>query len=122
MSDFDRIRANARARQQRMLQASREVQDDWGKRAAETMQATAPWEDRPENERPQGLPHARELLAYVPDHPARLEDGGCGHLIQGADYGWALELANGSAYAVVQPTMATEGPQLTAELRSKVWR
>lgn len=122
MSDITTILANARAHEMRMLEGSRAVLDDWGGEAQDWMQANAPWQDRPDDERPQGLPHARELLAYVPDHPPDLRDGGQGHLIQGAEYGWALELANAGQYGILPETVATLGPQLLAELQQDVWR
>lgn len=118
---IQQIEANLRAHAARMLQASRDDLDDIGGEAKAFMQANAPWTDRPDDARPQGLPHARELLDYVPDHPAALTDGGQGHLIQGATYGWALELAHGGKYEIVQSTHAQFSAALLARLRQR-WR
>lgn len=119
---FDDIRRNLRIHEQRMLTASRSVMDAWGADAEQQMQTEAPWQDRPDDARPKDLPHARELLAYVAAHPTNLRQGGRGYLVQGASYGWALELAHGSRLAIIQPTMATGGPLLLARLKQEIWR
>lgn len=52
---------------------------------------------------------------------ADLHAGGAIVLITDAPYGIYLETANGGAYAIIMPTVATLGPQLTARLRA-IWR
>lgn len=119
---IEQIIANAQAHERAMLTQSRVVLEGWGDDATETMQQRAPWQDRPDDKRPKGLPHARELLDWVPVHPAALEDGGAVALVTGAEYGIHLETANTSTYAVIMPTVATEGPDLTRRLKQEVWK
>lgn len=108
------IIANAHAHESRMLAASREVLEQHVAGMADHARTNRPWTDR--------TGEARDKLASVPIHPARLEDGGAVALVHGAAHGVFLELANASRYATIQPTVATEAPQLTQRLRDEVWK
>lgn len=119
--DIARIIANVEQHDARVGQAVRSAHDDYCENTMVSyMKANAPWEDRPDDQRPKGLPHARELLAYVPDHPADLSEGGRGYLIQGATYGWALELAHGSRFGILPPTVATLGQGLIQRIQDEL--
>lgn len=134
-----RIKANALRHEQRMVRASRTELEVWGDDAEASMKANAPWTDR--------TGEARDRLSVAPDHPPVL-DGGAVVLTHQADHGFYLEtkrghrdpldvptmeealavggavaeLANGSEWAVLQPTVAAEGPALTRRLKEKVWK
>ncbi len=115
------IQRNAQRHEARMLQASRNVLEGVGKDSIPFMVTNAPWRDRLPEDRPQNIKHARELLDYAVLHPSRLHDGGKIALVQGATYGWALELAHGSKYQILQTTWALFGAEFRRRL-SEVWR
>ena len=120
-NNVDAIIRRLQSRVDARLTGSRAELEAWGERAQDHMRRTAPWQDRPDDQRPEGLPHARELLHCAAMHPPALQDGGAVGLVQGATYGWALELAFGSAFAIVQPTVAIQGPDLMPRL-GRVWK
>lgn len=107
------IEQNLRAHVAAMLQRERAELDALGDDAKQFMHANAPWTDQ--------TGEARQKLDYVPDHPSALTDGGRGHLIQGADHGTFLELANGSRYEIVQTTHADMSTAMVAGQRQR-WR
>lgn len=121
---------NARAHERAMLEASRDVLEAWGQDAKAHMRQEAPWQDRtgharygnprPATAEDPGTP-AGPGLDVVPVHPAQLDDGGAVALIHGASYGKDLETSHGSDYAIIQPTVATEGPRLVEDLK-EVWQ
>lgn len=110
---IQQIEQNLRVHVAAMLQRERDEQDALGDDAKQLMQANAPWADQ--------TGEARQKLAYVPDHPPALTDGGRGHLIHGADHGRFLELAHGSAYEIVQPTHSAMSTAMVAGQRQR-WR
>jgi hypothetical protein len=130
MGTFDHIRTNARQHEDAMLDESRAALDGWGADAKQIMRERAPWTDRtgqarfghaaagiyPSTSVPQG-----RGLTYVAIHPTNPRDGGRGALVTDAPYGFHLETTNGSDYAVIMPTLATEGPRLLHYMR-EIWR
>ncbi len=115
------IQQRAQRHEARMLTASRGILEGVGRDSVPFMVTNAPWQDRPEDKRPDTIKHARELLEYVVLHPPRLIDGGKIAFVQGASYGWALELAHGSRYQILQTTWTLFGADLRRRL-SEVWR
>ncbi len=115
------IQRNAARHEQRMLEHSRVLLEGVGRDSIPFMVTNAPWRDRLPEQRPQNIKHARELLDYKVLHPARLVDGGKIAFVQGATYGWALELAHGSRYQILQTTWTMFGAELRRRL-SEVWR
>jgi hypothetical protein len=106
------ILKNATAHETRMLQASRDVLEDWAEETAGWEQQNRPWTDR--------TGHARLGLTLVRDHPDDLRDGGRVHLVHGVSYGRYLETSHGSRFAIIGPAVATKGQELVQDLR-EVW-
>lgn len=123
-----------------MLEESRSTLERWGKQDAEpAMHNNAVWTDR--------TGEARARLDVTFHHPPNLYDGGTAVLAHHARHGFYLdvkrghrdpldvptmaevfavggavaELSNGSQWAIVQPTVATQGPQLLQYMR-EIWQ
>lgn len=103
----------------RRLEATRTVVEGVGEEGEQFMQANAPWQDRPDDRRPKGLPHARQLLRWKKRHPPRLRDGARISWVHGATYGRFLETSHGSRFQILGTTRALYGPLLLDRLRRK---
>lgn len=75
-------------------------------------QEHAAWTDRTSN--------ARQGLAFIPDHPARLQDGARGYLIHSIQYGVYLEFANGGKYAILKQSVQAKRLFLKEGLK-RIW-
>lgn len=132
------ITARAEQHERALLQATRDLLEAWAADATISMRRHAPWQNRTglarygagaDNPILQAQPTLPDLpspakgdgLSWRKVHPADLHAGGAIVLITDAPYGIYLETANGGAYAIIMPTVATLGPQLTARLRA-IWR
>jgi hypothetical protein len=106
------ILRNAAAHETRMLEASRDVLEDWAEDTAAWEQQNRPWTDR--------TGHARLGLTVVRTQWDDLEAGAALALVHGVEYGRYLETSHGSRYAVIGPAVATKGQELVEQLR-EVW-
>lgn len=84
----------------------------------EWMKENAPWNDRPDDQRPEGLIHAREgLTAYVDETTGPVGTIRLSYH-EDTEYGVWLELAYQGRWSILRPTLDYWGPRVRRSLQN----